>query len=93
MLNYSFVSNKTIDEQFIELADVLITNRPLIANFEDVKVVAEVDRAVAFLSGIIYALNGEVHRIGRETFLFATEKALKDGSLQGYINDVGKDIE
>lgn len=91
LLNYNFITTKTLDEQFIELAEILITNRPIIANFEEIRTVAEVDRAVAFLSGVVYALNGEVHRIGKETFLFATEIALKDGSLRYYVSDVGKD--
>lgn len=91
LLNYNYLKNKSIDEQFIEIADVLITNRPVVINFEEITSGHEIDRAVAFLSGIVYALNGEVHRLGNETFLFATEEALKDGSLRYYINDVGQD--
>ena len=91
LLNYNYLKNKSIDEQFIELADVLITHRPVVINFEEISSGHEIDRAVAFLSGIVYALNGEVHRLGAETFLFATEEALKDGSLRYYINDVGQD--
>lgn len=91
LLNYNYLNNKSIDEQFLEIADILITNRPVVINFEEIKETSEINRAVAFLSGVVYALNGEVHRLGRETFLFATEVALKDGTLRYYLNDVGID--
>ena len=91
LLNYNYLNNKSIDEQFLEIADILITNRPVVINFEEIKETSDVNRAVAFLSGVVYALNGEVHRLGRETFLFATEVALKDGTLRYYLNDVGID--
>ena len=91
LLNYNYSKNKSIDEQFLEIADVLITHRPVVINFEEISSGNEIDRAVAFLSGVVYGLNGEVHRLGTETFLFATDEALKDGSLRYYINDVGQD--
>ena len=89
--NYTYSNEKSIDEQFLELADILINNRPLVINFEEVNNTVEINRAVAFLSGVSYALNGEVHRLGRETFLFATEGCLKDGTLRYYLNDVARD--
>ena len=77
LLNYNYLKNKSIDEQFIELADVLITHRPVVINFEEIQSGHEIDRAVAFLSGIVYALNGEVHRLGAETFLLFNKYIMK----------------
>lgn len=90
LLNYNYSPSRSIDEQFIELANILIENRPIAINFEEIKPMTEVDRAVAFLSGVTYALNGEVYRLGPKTFLFASEIAFKDGTLHYYISDVGK---
>ncbi len=90
LLNYNCSPTKSIDEQFLELADIIMDNRPVAINFEEISPATEVDRAVAFLSGVIYALNGEVHRLGSKTFLFASEVALKDGTIHYYISDVGK---
>jgi FtsZ-interacting cell division protein YlmF len=43
---------------------------------------------LAFLSGAVYALNGQVHQTGPHTFLFAGEKEYLDGTLKQYIEDV-----
>ena len=91
LFNYNYLNDKSNDEQFLELADILIAHRPVVINFEEIKETVEINRAVAFLSGVCYALNGEVHRLGRETFLFATEESLKDGTLRYYLNDVARD--
>lgn len=91
LYNYNYVNTRSIDEQFIELADILISNRPIVINFEGIGSSVEINRAVAFLSGVVYGLNGEVHRLGKETFLFASSAAFSDGSLRYYISDVGKE--
>lgn len=90
LLNYCFVNDKSIDEQFIELGDIIIQNRPVAVNFEDISPAVEIDRAVAFLSGVTYALRGQVFRLGSKTFLFASEVALGDGTIKYYVSDVGK---
>ena len=88
---YTFVDHKTIDEQFLELADLLLGNRAVVANFEDIHNLSDVNRAVAFLSGVCYAFDGTVQNIGNETFVFATKKSLADGTIEHYIDDVAKD--
>ena len=82
LLNYTFKEDEDMD-----LADIVIANRPLLANFEQIKSIGEVNHAVSFLSGVVYALNGEVYCLGDETRLFATGKAFEDGSLQRYVKD------
>lgn len=91
LMYYTFVDHKTIDEQFLELADVLLGNRAVVANFEEIHNLSDVNRAVAFLSGICYACEGTVQNIGNETFVFATKKSLADGTIEHYLNDVAKD--
>ncbi|MCI6717001.1 MAG: cell division protein SepF [Bacilli bacterium] len=91
LYNYNYDNSKSIDEQFMRLADIIIDNRPVIINFEGISSSIEINRAVAFLSGVVYGLNGEVHRLGNETFLFASHTAFEDGSLRCYVSDVGKE--
>lgn len=87
LLNYNFKKEEDIDSQLLDLADIVIANRPLLTNFEEIENVSEVNNAVAFLAGVVYALGGEVHSLGSETRLFASGKAFEDGSLQKYIRD------
>lgn len=91
LLYYSFVDYKTIDEQFIELAQVLLGGRAVVANFEEVHNLSDVNQAVSFLSGVCYASEGIVQNIGNETFVFATKKSLADGTIEHYIDDVARD--
>ena len=88
---YTFVDYKTIDEQMLDLADTLLGGRAVVTNFEELHNVAEVNRAVAFLSGICYATEGIVKNIGNETFIFATKQSLADGTIEHSIEDVAKD--
>ncbi len=87
LLNYSFRKDEDIDDQLLDLADIIIANRPLLANFEEIESIGEVNHAISFLAGVVYALGGEVHSLGEETRLFASAKAFEDGSLQRYIKD------
>ena len=40
---------------------------------------------LTFLAGVVYALNGEVHKTGVKTFLFASGASYEDGTLKQYI--------
>ncbi len=91
LLNYTFKPDEDINVQLLDLADIVINNRPLLANFEEITSVSEVNHAIAFLSGVVYALDGSVYRLGNETRLFATGKAFEDGTLKKYIKDFGID--
>lgn len=93
LLNYTFKKDEDMDTQLIELADMVIANRPLLANFEQLESLNKVNNAIAFLSGVIYAQDGEMYILSKETRLFATGKALEDGSLKKYIKDFGLDNE
>ncbi len=68
-----------------DLADKLLYRQPLILNFEDFDVI-ESNRIIVFLSGVIYALDGNVEVIRDKIMAFATKKDLKDKSLRKFIN-------
>lgn len=91
LLHYNFKDGEDIDVQLLDLADVLMANRAVLVNFEEIPSIGEVNHAISFLSGVVYALGGAVYRLGDETRLFATGKTFEDGSLQRYIKDFGID--
>lgn len=91
LYNYTFRKDEDLDAQLIDLADSLMNNRPLLINFEQITSIGEVNHAILFLSGVVYALNGTVYRLGNETRLFASGAAFEDGTLQKYIKDFGID--
>ncbi len=76
-----------IDESVdvFKLADKLMRRQPLILNFEGYDAI-ESNRIIVFLSGVIYALDGNVEVIRDRIMAFATKKDLKDKSLRKFIN-------
>ena len=77
-------------DQMLDLAEILIEGRGVLAIFSDIEDEITATHVLAFLSGIVYALNGSVYQISNETYLFAGEEALKDGSLAQYMQEVGE---
>lgn len=89
LLNYTLRKNEDINIQLMELADIIMANRPVLINFEEISSIGEVNYVVSFLSGVVYALSGTVYRFGDETRLFASGRAFEDGTLKKYIKDFG----
>ncbi len=73
------------DVDVFELADKLMLGKPLILNFEEFDLI-ESNRFIVFLSGVIYALDGNVEVIRDKIMAFATKADLKDKSLRKFIN-------
>ena len=64
-----------------DLANTLMSRKPLIVDFEEHNVVKS-NQAIMFLSGVVYAIDGEVEVIREKVFVFATKKDLKDRTLR-----------
>lgn len=69
-----------------KLGDKLLKGNPLIVNFEEHNIV-EANQVIMFLSGITYAIDGEIEMIKEKIFLFATKQDFKDGSLRKFVNE------
>jgi cell division inhibitor SepF len=69
-----------------KLANQLLKGRPLIINFEDFSAI-EANKIITFLSGVTYAIDGEIEAIKKDIFLFATKQDYKDGSLRKFVNE------
>ena len=78
------VMEKQVD--VMKLANKLLKGVPLIVNYEDYDPI-EANKVITFLSGVIYALDGEIEVIQSTIFLFATKTDYKDGSLRKFVQD------
>lgn len=74
-------------DQLFDLCDTIINGNALLANFEKMDV-EDANYMLTFLSGAVYALNGEIHKTGPKTFLFARAESYADGTLYQYIEDI-----
>ena len=72
--------------ELLDLCNVLLENRALLANFEKVSI-EDANYMLTFLSGAVYALKGEVHKIHTKTFLFGSESEYLDGTLKQYLKE------
>ena len=69
-----------------KLADFLMQGIPLITNFEDYDDI-ESNKVITFLSGVTYAIDGEIEMIQPKIFLFATKEDYQDGSLRKFVKE------
>jgi len=69
-----------------KLADFLMKAVPLVVNFDDYDDI-ESNKVITFLSGVTYAIDGEIEMIQPKIFLFATKDDYKDGSLRKFVKE------
>lgn len=74
------------DMDVFRLADKLLKGVPLILNFENQNDI-ESNKVITFISGVTYAIDGEIEVIKEKIFLFATKQDYKDGSLRKFVNE------
>lgn len=74
-------------DQLFDLCDIIMSGRAVLANFERLSI-EDANYMLTFLSGAVYALEGEVHKTGSRTFLFAGKKQYTDGTLHQFIEDI-----
>lgn len=63
-----------------EIADLLLSNQSVILNFTRIEE-EQAKRIVDFLTGTIYAISGDIQRIGEEIFLCTPKNVEIDGAL------------
>jgi|SRR5690625_167796 len=70
-----------------EIADHIVNRRAVVTNLERVDH-SQAVRIIDFLSGTIYALNGDMQKIGTQTFLCTPDNVKVSGSItEAYINE------
>lgn len=82
-----FESLSTDEDAYItSLASELVDGHPLVLNFEELQP-DPANKIMAFLSGVIFALEGEIIQINTKVFLFARQQEFKDGTLKQFIDE------
>lgn len=75
------VLDDTTDEVLTKLATHIINSEPVIANLINLDI-ESANKAIAFLSGVVYAIDGEIVLIKEKIFMFADKEVYEDGSVK-----------
>lgn len=75
------------DEQVLMISDKILAGYPVLANFENLKK-EDANKLLAFISGVLYATDGQSIRIQSRLFLFARKEEFQDGSLYQYYENI-----
>ncbi len=75
------------DRYLISLVDKMMKGSPLILNF-DLLNIDQANKVIAFLSGVVYAIKGEIVHIQEKVFLFANEDVYKDGTIDDFLKEI-----
>ncbi len=75
------------DAYLTGLADQMLDGHPLILNFEPLDI-DQANKVVAFLSGIIYVIKGEIVNVQEKVFMFATSDVYDDGSMEDFLKEI-----
>lgn len=69
-----------------EIADNIVNRRAVVINLERVDHV-QAKRIVDFLSGTVYAVNGDIQKLGEQTFLCTPDNVEISGTISGNFVD------
>jgi len=75
------------DAYLTSLADMLLKGQPLILNFEPLDI-DQANKAVAFFSGVVYAIEGEIVNVQEKVFMFATKDVYDDGTMEEFLKEI-----
>jgi len=83
-----FEKLSSVDDLYLTgLADKLMSGMPLILNFEFLDI-DQANKAIAFFSGIVYAIKGEIVNIQEKVFMFATKDVYDDGTMDDFLKEI-----
>ena len=74
------------EEQLLDLANLLKSGKPLLLSFELIDV-AQANRMIGFLSGVVYAMDGITYFTEPKTVLFGSAQNFADGTLRQFMKE------
>lgn len=78
----------TDDDLYLtSLADKMMQGQPLILNFEPLDI-DQANKVIAFFSGVVYAISGEIVNIQEKVFMFASKDVYEDGSMEDFLKEI-----
>ena len=75
------------DSYLTFLADKIKNGQPIILNLETLDI-DQANKTIAFLSGIVYALSGDIVNIKEHVFMFAGKDVYDDGSMEDFLKGI-----
>lgn len=77
------------DSHLTKLATNVINGNPLIINLESIDV-DNANKVIAFLTGVVYAIEGETYVISEKIILFGNSEVYDDGSIRKLLDEIEK---
>jgi len=84
-MEYSIVSANT-QEALLKICDTILSGKAVLANFDKIDP-ADANDMLSFISGVVYAKEGEIYKLDEKLFLFGRKDEFEDGSLYQYVED------
>lgn len=84
-LEYAIVSEDS-DDELLKICDTILSGRAVLANFDKIPP-TRANEMLAFISGVVYAKEGEAIKLDSRLFLFGRKEEFEDGSLYQYVED------
>jgi len=88
-MEYQIV-NENSKETLLKICDIILSGRAVLANFDKVDA-DQANEMLSFISGVVYAKEGEIYKLDKKLFLFGRKEEFADGSLYQYVEDT-KDV-
>lgn len=75
------------DAEMFKICDTILGGKAVLANFDKLEA-AVANHMLAFISGVVYATEGQIFKLDNRLFVFGRKEEYEDGSLLQYIEDV-----
>jgi hypothetical protein len=84
-MEYSIVTENT-QEALLKICDTILSGKAVLANFDKIDP-EDANEMLSFISGVVYAKEGEIYKLDEKLFLFGRKEEFEDGSLYSYVED------
>lgn len=84
-MEYSIV-NENSQEALLKICDTILSGKAVLANFDKIDP-SDANEMLSFISGVVYAKEGEIYKLDSKLFLFGRKEEFEDGSLYQYVED------
>ena len=84
-MEYSIVTEYT-QEVLMKICDTILSGKAVLANFDKISP-TDANEMLSFISGVVYAKEGEIYKLDEKLFLFGRKDEFDDGSLYSYVED------
>ena len=84
-MEYSIVTEHSKDT-LLKICDTVLSGKAVLANFDKIDP-EHANEMLSFISGVVYAKEGEIYKLDEKLFLFWRKEEFEDGSLYSYVED------